>query len=66
MNHKMLPPSPACHARMVGGGLVITVLAAQTHWMGPAIVLLSGGLVVAYGVWIAGRWKNDAAAVLPI
>jgi len=51
---------------MVGGGLVITVLAVQTHSMGPAIVLLSGGLVVAYGVWIAGRWKNDAAAVLPI
>lgn len=34
--------------------------------MGPAIVHLSGGLVVAYGVWVAGRWKNDAAAVLPI
>jgi hypothetical protein len=23
-------------------------------------------LVVSYGVWIAARWNNDAAAVLPI
>jgi hypothetical protein len=33
--------------------------------MGPAIIFLSGGLVVSYGVWIAARWNNDAAAVLP-
>jgi len=52
--------------RMVGGGLVLTVVAAQTYWMGPAIVLLSGGLVVTYGIWVAARWKNDAAAVLPV
>jgi hypothetical protein len=34
--------------------------------MGPAIIFLSGGLVVSYGLWIAAPWKNDAAAVLPI
>jgi hypothetical protein len=34
--------------------------------MGRPITLLSGGLVLAYGVWVAARWKNDAAAVLPI
>jgi len=51
--------------RVVGGALVLIVLAAQTHWMGPAIILLSGGLVVAYGVWVVAPWKNDAAAVLP-
>jgi hypothetical protein len=51
---------------MVGGGLVLTVVAAQTYWMGPAIVLLSGGLVVTYGIWVAARWQNDAAAVLPV
>jgi hypothetical protein len=45
---------------------VLIVLAAQTHWMGPAIIFLSGGLVVSYGVWITARWKNDAAAVLPV
>jgi hypothetical protein len=45
---------------------VSIVLAAQTHWMGPAIVLLSGGFVLAYGVWLAARWKNDTAAVLPV
>jgi hypothetical protein len=52
--------------RIVGALLVLIVLAAQTHWMGPAIIFISGGLVVSYGVWITARWKNDAAAVLPI
>jgi Protein of unknown function with HXXEE motif len=52
--------------RMVGGGLVLTVVAAQTYWMGPAIVLLSAGLVATYGIWVTARWKNDGAAVLPV
>ena len=52
--------------RIVGALLVLIVLAAQTHWMGPAIIFISGGLVVSYGVWITARWKNDAAAVLPV
>jgi len=52
--------------RTVGAIFVLIVLAAQTRWMGYAIVLLSGGLVLAYGVWAAARWKNDPAAVLPI
>ena len=52
--------------RIVGAVLVLIVLAAQTRWMGAAIVLLSGGFVLAYGVWFAARWRNDAAAVLPI
>jgi hypothetical protein len=52
--------------RIAGALLVLIVLAAQTHWMGPAIIFLSGGLVVSYGVWITARWKNDAAAVLPV
>ena len=52
--------------RIAGALLVLIVLAAQTHWMGPAIIFLSGGLVVSYGVWIAARWNNDAAAVLPV
>src|SRR5277367_5999432 len=51
---------------MVGAVLVLIVLAVQTRWMGLAIILLSVGLVLAYGVWVAARWKNDAAAVLPI
>ena len=51
---------------IIGAAFVLVVLTAQTHWMGPAIVLLSGGLVLAYGVWIVARWKNDADAVLPI
>ncbi len=52
--------------RIAGPLLVLIVLAAQTYWMGPAIVFLSGGLVLSYGVWITARWNNDAAAVLPI
>ena len=52
--------------RVAGAVLVLIVLAAQTRWMGLAIILLSGGLVLAYGVWVAARWKSDAARVLPI
>ena len=52
--------------RLLGAVFVSIVLAAQTRWMGSAIILLSGGLVVAYGVWAAARWKNDAAAILPV
>ena len=52
--------------RIVGALLVLIVLAAQTHWMGPAIIFISGGLVVSYAVWLAAPWKNDAARVLPI
>jgi hypothetical protein len=54
------------HDRGVGAIFVSIVLAAQTRWMGLAIIALSGGLVLAYGVWVAAHWKNDAAAVLPI
>lgn len=52
--------------RMAGAVLVLIVLAAQARWMGSAIILLSVGLVLAYGVWAAARWKNDPAAVLPV
>jgi Protein of unknown function with HXXEE motif len=52
--------------RVVGAIFVCVVLAAQTLWMGRAIILLSGGLVVAYSVWAAARWKSDAPAVLPL
>jgi hypothetical protein len=52
--------------RIIGAVLVLIVLAAQTHWMGSAIVLFSGGLAVAYIVWATAHWKNGAAAVLPI
>lgn len=52
--------------RAAGGVLVLVVLAAQTHWMGPVIVFLSGGLVVAYVAWAASPWKFDAASVLPV
>lgn len=52
--------------RVVGAIVVLIVVAAQTRWMGPAIIFLSGGLVVAYGAWAAARWRNDGAEVLPV
>lgn len=52
--------------RIAGAVFVLVVVAAQALWMGRATILLSVGLVVAYLVWIATRWKNDPAAVLPM
>jgi Protein of unknown function with HXXEE motif len=52
--------------RIIGAVFVIVVVAAQSHWMGSAIALLSIGLIVAYLVWVLCRWKNDPAAVLPV
>lgn len=52
--------------RIIGAVLVASVLAAQTRWMGAPIIFLSGGLVVSYGAWVSARWRNDAAAVLPV
>jgi hypothetical protein len=52
--------------RITGALLALAVVASQTRWMGPPISFLSGGLVVSYGVWMGARWKNDAAAVLPV
>jgi hypothetical protein len=52
--------------RLLGAVFVLLVIAAQTYWMGPAIILLSGGLAVAYAVWAFGRWKNDVRAILPM
>lgn len=53
-------------ARIVGAVLVLLVIAAQTWWMGRAVSFLSAGLFIAYGVWLTGGWKNDAATVLPV
>jgi len=52
--------------RIVGAVFVLVVVTAQARWMGSATTLLSVGLVIAYLLWIAARWKNDPAAVLPM
>jgi hypothetical protein len=52
--------------RIIGAAFVLIVLAMQTLWMGPAIIFLSGGLVLAYALWLTPRSKNNAAVVLPI
>lgn len=52
--------------RVVGAVVVLIVLAAQTRWMGPAIILLSGGMVVAYGAWAAAHWRSNGTEVLPV
>ena len=49
------------HDRVVGAALMLIVLAAQTHWMGLAIILLSGGLVLAYGVWVCAKSERSSA-----
>lgn len=51
---------------MVSAALVLLVVAAQTWWMGRAVSPLSAGLFIAYGIWLTGRWKNDAGRVLPV
>jgi len=52
--------------RIIGAVFVVVVVVAQVRWMGRASMLLSVGLVVAYLFWVAARWKNDPAAVLPM
>jgi Protein of unknown function with HXXEE motif len=52
--------------RITGAAFVLFVVTAQARWMGSAVILLSVGLVIAYLFWIAARWKNDPAAVLPM
>jgi hypothetical protein len=52
--------------RIVGAIFVLVVVAAQVRWMGRASTPLSVGLVIAYLLWAAARWKNDPAAVLPM
>jgi hypothetical protein len=34
--------------------------------MGGAATLLNVGLIIAYVFWVATRWKNDPATVLPL
>ena len=51
--------------RIVGAFLVLLILAAQALWMGRATAVLGVGVVLAYLLWIAARWKNDPASVLP-
>jgi hypothetical protein len=52
--------------RIVGAVFVLAVVATQVRWMGRATTVLSVGLVIAYLLWLATRWKNDPAAVLPL
>jgi len=52
--------------RVVGALLVLVVLAAQARWMGGATAALSIGMVIAYLLWVAARWNNDPAAILPV
>jgi hypothetical protein len=52
--------------RVYGAVFVLVVVAAQVRWMGRATTLLSVGLVIAYLLWAAGRWKNDPATILPM
>jgi hypothetical protein len=52
--------------RIAGAVFVLAVVATQVRWMGRATTVLNVGLVIAYLLWLATRWKNDPAAVLPL
>lgn len=52
--------------RIVGAVFVLATVATQVRWMGRATTVLSVGFVIAYLLWLATRWKNDPAAVLPL
>lgn len=52
--------------RILGAVFVFVVVTAQARWMGSAATLLSVALVIAYLLWIAARWNNNPAAVLPM
>ena len=52
--------------RVTAATLVLLLLAAQTWWMGRPVIFLSGGLIIAYGIWAFARWNNDATTVLPV
>ena len=52
--------------RVVGALSVLVVLAAQARWMGGTSTVISVGMVIAYLLWVATRWNNDPAAVLPL
>jgi Protein of unknown function with HXXEE motif len=51
--------------RAVGAVLILVTIGVQTWCMGWGVTLLSAGLVIAYVVWAAARWKNEPA-VLPM
>ena len=52
--------------RILGAAFVILTAIATFKLLGPAASLLSLGLFVSYLIWIAGQWRKDAAAVLPL
>jgi hypothetical protein len=60
-----LTPMTLCD-RILGALFMLVALLTQSWWMGRAATLLSVGLIVAYLLWITGRWQNAPATVLPI
>ena len=42
---------------MVGGLMVVVGVSFQTLWLGRAATLLSVALVIAYALWVRGRWS---------
>jgi hypothetical protein len=59
-------PSPLpWRDRLLGAAFTLAAVTAQHYWMGAATALLDTALVVAFLVWIAARWHDDPARVLP-
>ena len=60
------PSTVSTRDRVLGAAFVIVTAIATFKLLGPAASLLSLGLFVSYLIWIAGQWRKDAAAVLPL
>lgn len=52
--------------RALAAPVVIMAALLQIKLMGPAIGLLSLGLIAAYAVWAVMRFKENSAAILPL
>jgi hypothetical protein len=50
--------------RLLAGILIVTGVAFNAVWLGWATVGLSFGLIVAYVLWLVGRWEGRRERVL--
>src|SRR5438128_9124252 len=54
------------HERILGVAFVVMVVVINYTVMGPAVSLLSLGLIVSYVIWATAIWLNDPAAIVPL
>lgn len=52
--------------KLIGAAFVAAAILFNHVWMGPAVILLSLGLVVSYALWAFLRWTEVSRSALPI